>query len=407
MSLPPIPLDRPERQVLKEGNYVSFKLRAVPTDPESQVYSLSVPYYNSGTPESWILFRKNLDKILIGQNITTGPPTYAMKRRILEGASLAKFEDSTATRGTETLEHFTQVLEDMGAYVFPRRALQMEKRYMRRYMRKPRALKMREYMARVEELNHDLRYFPTFMPGARLLEDELLDIYEYGVPATWQKRFLLQGFDPLEHSKQEFLEFCERLEATEDIFEEHASARRKASPKDRYKANEGISAPATRSSGNTRNNYNSKNRSSKFCRLHGQQQSHDTGTCKVLLDQADKMKSTWRTQPPQFNKKRFASKKPFQNSDSRYDSDFKKRDFTSTEEKKTQFQKEKRHKTQIDQFMASASTNISLASKDDNTLDLENFNYKDAFGDEIISVASSMNYMTPIEDLSFTQSDSE
>jgi hypothetical protein len=77
MSLPPIPLDRPERQVLKEGNYVSFKLRAVPTDPESQVYSLSVPYYNSGTPESWILFRKNLDKILIGQNITTGPPTYA------------------------------------------------------------------------------------------------------------------------------------------------------------------------------------------------------------------------------------------------------------------------------------------------------------------------------------------
>jgi hypothetical protein len=60
MSLPPIPLDRPERQVLKEGNYVSFKLlRAVPTDPESQVYSLSVPYYNSGTPESWILSRND------------------------------------------------------------------------------------------------------------------------------------------------------------------------------------------------------------------------------------------------------------------------------------------------------------------------------------------------------------
>ncbi len=187
MTLPPIPLERPERQVLEDGNYVSFKLRAVPVDPESQLYSLSVPYYSTGTPEKWIRFRKNLDKVLIGQNITTGPPTYAMTRRILEGAALTKFEDSVLNRGTETLNHFTLVLEEMSNYVFPRRVLQMQKRFMRRYMRKPRKLKMREFVARVEELNHDLRYFPVFVAGARLLEDELLDIYENGVPNSWQK----------------------------------------------------------------------------------------------------------------------------------------------------------------------------------------------------------------------------
>jgi hypothetical protein len=60
-----------------------------------------------------------------------------MTRRILKGSSLAKFEDSTIQRGTETLEHFTEVLDDMGSYVFPPRALQMEKRNMGRYMRKP------------------------------------------------------------------------------------------------------------------------------------------------------------------------------------------------------------------------------------------------------------------------------
>ncbi len=70
MTLPPIPLEREERQILEDGNYVSFKLRAVPVDPESQLYSLSVPYYSTGTPEKWIRFRKNLDKVLIGQNIT-------------------------------------------------------------------------------------------------------------------------------------------------------------------------------------------------------------------------------------------------------------------------------------------------------------------------------------------------
>ena len=141
MTLPPIPLEREERQVLEDGNYVSFKLRAVPVDPESQLYSLSVLYYSTGTPERWILFRKNLDKVLIGQNVTTGPPTYAMTRRILEGAALAKFEDLAHDHGTETLKHFALVLEDMGTYVFPRRSLQMETRFMRRYMRKPRKLK--------------------------------------------------------------------------------------------------------------------------------------------------------------------------------------------------------------------------------------------------------------------------
>jgi hypothetical protein len=82
---------------LEDGKYLSFKLCAVPMDLDSQLYSLSVPFYTTGTPEQWILFRENLDKVLIGQNITTGPPTYAMTRCILEGAWLAKYEESAMT----------------------------------------------------------------------------------------------------------------------------------------------------------------------------------------------------------------------------------------------------------------------------------------------------------------------
>ena len=54
--------------------------------------------------------------------------------------------------------------------------------------------------------------------------------------------------------------------------------------------------------------------------------------------------------------------------------------------------------------MASASI-VSSATKE-NTLDLENFNYKDAFNDTLSNV-SSMNYMTPMEDQSFTESNPE
>jgi hypothetical protein len=79
------------------------------------------------------------------------------------------------------------------------------------------------------------------------VEDELLDIYEFGVPATRKKCFLLHGFDPLEHTKQESLEFCDTwLEATEDIFEEHISANCKVNPRDCCKVEEGKSALTNR-----------------------------------------------------------------------------------------------------------------------------------------------------------------
>jgi hypothetical protein len=58
----------------------------------------------------------------------------------------------------------------------------------------------------------------------------------------------------------------------------------------------------------------------------------------------------------------------------------------------------------MDHYMISESVASSTAK--DNTLDLENFNYKDAFDDDL-SVATSMSYMTPLEDGSYTASDPE
>jgi hypothetical protein len=54
--------------------------------------------------------------------------------------------------------------------------------------------------------------------------------------------------------------------------------------------------------------------------------------------------------------------------------------------------------------MASASV-VSNTNKE-NTLNFDSFNYKEAFSDEL-SIASSTNYMTPIDDQSRTESDPE
>jgi hypothetical protein len=106
------------------------------------------------------------------------------------------------------------------------------------------------------------------------------------------------------------------------------------------------------------------------------------------------MKATWRTQPQQYQKKRYNASPYNKNTSFQKNSgerDNKKRDFNATERAKTHVSKgiEKNLKEQIDHFMATVSKTESLSK--DNTLDLENFNYDDDI--------KSMDEMTDIEDL--------
>ena len=94
----------------------------------------------------------------------------------------------------------------------------MQKRFMRRFLRKPGGIKTREFVARVNEMNNFLREFPSPNEEAAtaLPEDEILDLLEFGVPNSWQKQFFMHQFDPQAHTVMEFVEFCERIEATEE-----------------------------------------------------------------------------------------------------------------------------------------------------------------------------------------------
>jgi hypothetical protein len=129
-AAPPIQLQRPRRTEWESGTYLSLKLSAVPGNNDSPTYSMSVRYFDNGTPEEWLMFQKALSKVLIGQNITTGPPTYGMARRLLEGEALSKFDESALLHGAETLIHYVAVIGDITIYVFPMRALQIQQRYM-------------------------------------------------------------------------------------------------------------------------------------------------------------------------------------------------------------------------------------------------------------------------------------
>ena len=213
---PIIPLERPSPKTVSKLTSLTFSLRSNPAEANSTSYSLTVEYFKTGTPEEFLIFCHSVDKVIKGQNATTGPSKFALIKRLLQGDALAAFERAEALHGSATNEHFKHCLNDLAHHVFPRRALSTQKRYMRRFLRKPRAMTAREFVTRLVEINDLLERFPPFQANQKLPDDELLDIAEFAVPPNWQKQMVLQGFNPVEHTTSEFIEFAERLEFTEN-----------------------------------------------------------------------------------------------------------------------------------------------------------------------------------------------
>jgi hypothetical protein len=287
---PPIPLERTEIKSLKKNEYITLKLRSDPTNNDSQTYELTVKFFSIGTPEEWLIFQRDLERILIGQNITVAENKYAMVRRLLEGDALAVFNKKASELQDETDANFTAVLQAVTTHVFPQRALAYQKRYMRRYMRKPRTMTTREFAARITELNGYLSKFPPFGQGQELAQEEINDILEFGVPNSWQKNMVLQGFDPLSHTTSELVAFCERHEFTEGTLDNTED--KQVKPKTSLKSSSNDGKSRAKSSAEAPQKSNKRKHTEKWCDLH-QTHGHDTQECKVVQAQIQKMRQSW------------------------------------------------------------------------------------------------------------------
>jgi len=285
---PPIPLERPEPKELEKGEYLTLKLRSVPDNDNSPEYELTVPYFRSGTTEEWFKFVSALRKVIDGQNLTQGPARYAMARRLLVGDALAQFNNVAGDLGNETVAHFDDCIRSCTTYVLPKHALQTQKRFMRRILRKPKDMKVREYFARYHEMNDYLPQFAPFGVNQKLSEDELKEHAEFSIPVAWHKQMILHGFNPVDHTLIDFIEFCERLEFAEDISEsthKQAGQRANGGQTDRtYRKGSQENANKRQ-----RRYYDTPRDGKYYCDYHKKQNSHTTDQCKVIKAQAERM----------------------------------------------------------------------------------------------------------------------
>ena len=95
------------------------------------------------------------------------------------------------------------------------KALNTQKGYMKKILRKPKDMRIRDFLARFKELNKYLEEFPPYNANQELPEDEIILTLESAIPSKWQQQMVLQGFEVVDKTIQEFIEFCERLEFSE------------------------------------------------------------------------------------------------------------------------------------------------------------------------------------------------
>ena len=209
-------------------------------------------------------------------------------------------------------------------------------------------------MARLTEINGFLARFPPFGDDQSLPDEEIMDIAEYATPSTWQKAMIMHGFDPLDSTVSEFVEFCERLEFSEttDISKGKNS---QADSKNGHNGAISHAKPTARGNLNRKRKEPEADASEKFCVYHNVY-GHDTGRCKVVLAQAKRMRGTWEA----------SRKKVHFNKDDPKSTKNKEELHTLVEDAVKRALKEKKRKTTEDnQFNIKEFENIDLSASDD------------------------------------------
>ena len=117
---------------------------------------------------------------------------------LLTGDVKATFNQAVQDIGICMVENFNNVLLEMTKYAFPAYAFREQKRYLRRHLVKPRSMKLRSFISRLQELNAYLEECPPDTDGQEtvpLPADEIMDIIYHSMPTTWKIKMIEQGFN--------------------------------------------------------------------------------------------------------------------------------------------------------------------------------------------------------------------
>jgi hypothetical protein len=287
---------------------MSFKLRSNPTDKNSPQYEMQAKVFATGTVEQYIWWKRDLYKIIAGQHVTRAQDKFTMARRLLHGDALAVFEDAASSKNETNNEDFEATMKELAKHIFPKNALANQKSWLRRSRKARKSSEMltRRWVARIQEINMMLPEFPPdFDDTQKMRAEDVTEVLEYGIPQKWKAKMVETGFVPADHHPTEFVEFCERLESSEQMLgftnnktaqkQEQKGSKPKDEPEGADKNNSGSSktnakTPKARNTPQKRCKSFVESNGTDGCGYHINTTTHRSNECKVLMAQAASMR---------------------------------------------------------------------------------------------------------------------
>jgi hypothetical protein len=223
---------------------------------------------------------------VIGNNVTTGPLQYRYWRGCLTGTALDKFNEYTLAVGNETAANLHTVEQRLITFFAPREVLRQQTRYIRFHMRKPKEVSTRQYVGAVATLNNTLSKLPpAFDDLQKVSETDMMDILASKAPKGHKELMTDHGFDPQTATTAEFVEICERAETKEAL----QTRKQSHDSDDDSSDDDEVQHPKKpKKKAKTSSYRNSRERSEFYCKEHGPNPTHNTSTCKVLLNRGGK-----------------------------------------------------------------------------------------------------------------------
>jgi len=307
----------PEKHEYDDARKSSYRLLTDPTDTDSVKYHFTMYQIDGSEPLREILtFRRNVTKLARGSDLESdakAPQLILIVGRMLHGTAETSFQQgvdrnmnvllenarstayhavivaavdpdaptalelqaataaSTAVAQPDAvLDTLKEGLDAMVQVLAPFRALARVKRYLRRACRKPADMSIRTYVSHFNRINEEeLALLPPFSTNNKLDFSEMIEIWQYAIPSSWNRKLQEQGKDPVLMTANEFVTATEFIESSEA---DYAKVPRK---KDSTSSKKKKSAK-TENPGGT-----------KYCKYHGKNNTHTTEECKVLKAQKE------------------------------------------------------------------------------------------------------------------------
>jgi hypothetical protein len=101
-----------------------------------------------------------------------------------------------------TADHVEESLRAVTTIVFPFRALETQKQWMNKYMKKPFDLSAKMMSMALSRINNYLPSFPDGDASSKFTDAELVGLLDFLLPASWRKAMDLKGYVASQHDKK-------------------------------------------------------------------------------------------------------------------------------------------------------------------------------------------------------------